>query len=104
MSIAEERDRIVAILEEHIDVPYAAQNWTSIYDIVYLRENEGRWRFAHAVDDLAGERFFALTNANFTNKSSDFFVSVNEYCVPLDEFAHFGLFDCGQLFWENFPK
>jgi hypothetical protein len=93
-TIASERAQVVNFLNDNPNVPYAAQDWSSIYDIVYLRRNEGNWRFGASIHDLQGASFIAVINNSFTEKNSYFFRSVNTNCKPLMHTYHFGLFHC----------
>ena len=100
-TVASERDQVIKILDDNPKVPYAAQYWSSIYDIVYLRKDEGEWRFGQDIQDLYGAKFFAVINNTFTDKKSDFFRSVNASCKSLTHSNNFSLFECNQSFQLN---
>jgi hypothetical protein len=57
-----ERDRVVAYLDARPEVPYAAVKWSSIYDVVFPRPDEGRWVMAEDLRSLARMPFLYLVN------------------------------------------
>ena len=52
---ARERANIVAILEREPSTPYAADQWSSILDVVYANDERGTWAYGSAVNSLRGK-------------------------------------------------
>jgi hypothetical protein len=98
-----ERAATVALLASHDRVPYAAQYWSSIYDIVYLMEEEGTWFFGEDVSRLADREFIALINHGFTDPSSRFAQQVEASCHPLaQDRTYVTPYQCGAAFWSDY--
>jgi len=102
--VASERADVVSILDANQKVPYAAQYWSSIYDVVYLRRDEGDWGFGRAMQGLYGNKFIAIINNTHTDKTSTFFRSVEATCNPMKHYSNFELFECGQSFWLDYQS
>lgn len=104
-TVAKERSTVVQILNDQPAMPYAAQHWSSIYDVVYLRDLEGRWVFGPDVNDLRGRDFIGIINHPFTDKSSPFFINVNATCELLTPDAkRIKAYYCGSNFWESYSQ
>ena len=102
--VASERADVVSILDANQKVPYAAQYWSSIYDVVYLRREEGIWGFGRAMQGLYGNNFIAIINKTHTDKASTFFRSVEATCTPMKHSSNFELFECAQSFWLDYQS
>jgi len=99
-----ERAAVVRLLDNHPDLPYAAQYWSSIFDILYLRSNEGTWFCEPNVDRLQHREFIAVINHTFTDKKGRFFESVVATCELLTPNAGvIAAYRCGERFWATYP-
>lgn len=103
-TISTNRQQIVTFLDKHKNVPYAADYWTSIFDIVYLKQNEGYWRFGQDIIDLKGRNFYAIINNKFTHKDWNFYKYVNSLCKPLITSEDYELHNCDQEFWSSYTN
>lgn len=104
-TVYQERSTVIQILNDHPEVPYASQYWSSIYDVVYLREFEGKWAFGPGVNSLRGKEFIAIVNHVFTDKNSPFFVEVSGTCKLLTHGAkRLEAYYCDAHFWASYPS
>jgi hypothetical protein len=94
-----ERAAIVRLLDEHPQLPYAAQWWACIFDVLYLRREEGIWAIEPNVIRLQDRDFIALINDVFTDKEGRFFKSVVATCEPLTPRGRLTAYSCGERFW-----
>lgn len=87
-------------------MPFAAQWWSSIYDVVFLiKKKEGEWVYGPDVERLRGREFVGLINNGFTDKKDVFFLAVTRSCEPLTPNARLILaYRCGSAFWEMYHR
>lgn len=100
---AAERADVVKVLDNHSDLPYAGQFWQCIFDILFLRRDEGVWAYEPNVVKLRGQVFIAIMNNVFSAKNSSFVKSVESACEPLTPDAKvIAAYRCGQEFWATY--
>ena len=98
-----ERAAVAKLLDDHPELPYAAQGWSSIFDVVYLRREEGNWAYEPYTLNLRNKEFVALINDAFTLKNGPFFKSVVTTCEALTPQGRVNAFRCGERFWATYP-
>ena len=90
------------LLDDHPDLPYVAQYWASIFDVLYLRHKEGTWLYEADLGILQDRDFIAVINEVFTDKKSPFFKSVVTTCEPLTPDARvISAYRCSKGFWSD---
>ncbi len=98
-----ERAAVVKVLDDHPDLPYAGQFWQCIFDILFLRRDEGVWAYEPNVEKLRGQVFIAIMNNVFSAKNSSFVKSVESTCEPLTPDAKvIAAYRCGTPFWSTY--
>lgn len=101
--VAGERARVTNILDANAAVPYTAQYWSSIYDVVYRRRDEGVWAFGDGVENLRNQEVFAVINRPFTDTTSVFYLAVKRGCATLTPGASsIELYRCAREFWDYY--
>ena len=98
-----ERASVVKILDEHPKLPYAAQGWSSIFDVLYLRHEEGTWAYEPYLLNLRNQGFIALINDAYTLKNGPFFKAVVTQCEPLTPQGRLTAYRCDDRFWAQYP-
>jgi hypothetical protein len=93
-----ERAAVVRVLDAHPDLPYLAPGWSSLFDVLYLRREEGIWAYDPNAVGLQDGDFIALINIAFTNKQDRFLQSVVKACDPLTPQARLTAYHCGERF------
>jgi hypothetical protein len=98
----QERASIVQLLDSNPSLPFAADSWNALYDIVFLRKNEGQWVWGSDVERLRGRPFVGITNV-FTNKGGAFFKAVTDSCELLTPGARLvSAYRCSNGFWNAY--
>lgn len=101
--VPEERSQVVHILNTYSKMPYVAQSWSSIYDIVYSRDAEGQWAYGNGIENFRNESFIGIINSSFTNKDSKFYKEVTSTCELLThDSTHIRAYFCTPRFWSEF--
>lgn len=97
-----ERAAVVRLLDAHPDLPYVAPGWSSVFDVLYLRGNEGIWTYDPNVIRPQDGDFIALINIAFTNKADRFLRYVVNRCEPLTPHGRLTAYRCSESFREAF--
>jgi hypothetical protein len=101
-TVPTERAFVVKLLDGNPDLPYVAQYWASIFDVIYLRDNEGTWLYEANLSSLQDRDFIAVINDVFTDKKGPFFKSIVARCEPLTPGARvISAYRCGKGFWSG---
>ncbi|MGH8557513.1 MAG: hypothetical protein ACRESZ_08640 [Methylococcales bacterium] len=99
-TVAHERAEVVRLLDENSTVPFAAQWWSSLFDILFLKKEKGEWAYGPAVEQLRNRTFIALTHRTFTDTNSGFFQALITSCEILTPGAQkIAAYRCGESFW-----
>jgi hypothetical protein len=97
-----ERAAVVTLLDNDPQVPYAGDRWSSVFDVLFLRNDEGTWAIESTFARLQDKDFIALINDVFTDKESPFFKSVMSACEPLTPPGRLTAYRCGEQFWRKY--
>jgi hypothetical protein len=98
-----ERTAVARTLDAAPDVPYAAQNWQSVFDVTYLKSSPAVGRYEPSVVELRGQEFIAIVNTTFTNPSGRFATTVTATCTPEQTAVKkVASYRCGSAFWSRY--
>lgn len=100
--LSAERASVVAWLDARPDLPYATVKWSSIYDVLFPRRDEGRWVMEVDLRSLARQDFAYLVNRAFTDDQvagSPLHRTALERCPPAIEGERLVVLSCGEAFW-----
>lgn len=98
---ASKERRAVAQYLSRQQLPFAAEGWSSLYDLLYLMNPEGKWVLQRDLALLHNQEFIAVINKQFTTKGGEFLTSVSSFCSVLVNNKRFSLHLCGKEFWDG---
>ena len=98
---SEARAAVVRFLDA-TDMPIAAQTWSSLYDILALRQVEGEWVQERDIARFRNRDFLAVINDQLTAKTGEdgrFYRAVSSGCSSIMQEGRLSVYQCGKEFW-----
>jgi hypothetical protein len=98
-----ERVAVAQMLDDNPELPFAAQAWHSIDDVLYLKTTPGIWAVEPGVSELRPRAFVALINRAFTDTTSVFYRTVTSACMLMKDGQRLATYRCEDEFWKDYP-
>ena len=102
--LARERQIVLREIANHPDLPIVSQGWSSIYDIIYLLNDNHPWYMTNDEHKVPTLRALFVTFDRFSGKSSPFYGLVHRLCERVHpELTLYEIFTCFGRRMESSP-
>jgi len=94
------RLKIVEQINTYTSTPFLAEQWMSIYDLIYINNKKISWAMNDSINIYKDKEFIGIFNTTFTSKNLPFSLALQSSCKLLaPEYGQFRLYSCGLPFW-----
>ncbi len=92
----------VQTIEALPDYPIVGRSWHSLFDVIYLLDQEREWVVATQIERLQGQAFLFVAQMPFAPSDDDFMRQISAKCrqIPLQG-ERYQVRVCGYAFWNN---